>query len=64
MELEVMCIDCEEQWNPDYQPPHCICDDPADDAWLLFIRDANGKWVKSTQKVIDERYRKRNNGAS
>lgn len=59
--LEVMCIDCEEQWNPDMEPPHCICDDPVDDAWLLFIRDDQGKWIKSTQKIIDSRHYKEEN---
>lgn len=58
MQLEIMCLDCEEQWDPDYQPSHCICDDPADDAWLLFIRDPQGKWVKSTQETINDRYYK------
>lgn len=58
MQLEVMCLDCEEQWDPDYEPVHCICDDPAYDAWLLFIKDDEGKWVQSTQKVIDSRYYK------
>jgi hypothetical protein len=56
MDLEVMCLDCEEQWDPDFDPPHCICDDPAEDAWLLFIRDAGGKWVKSTMNAIEARH--------
>lgn len=58
MQLEVMCIDCEEQWNPGLEPIHCICDDPANDAWLLFIKDSKGKWVKITQKIIDSRHYK------
>lgn len=64
MQLEVMCLDCEEQWDPDYEPSHCICDDTAEDAWLVFIKDTNGKWVKYTQKSIDDRYETRDNGAN
>lgn len=56
MLLEVMCLDCEEQWNPDSEPVHCICDDPKEDAWILFIRDSNGKWVKSLALEIDQRH--------
>lgn len=58
MVLEVMCLDCEEQWDPDSEPVHCICDDPADDAWMLFIKDDNGKWVKATMEAIDARHYK------
>lgn len=58
MQLEVMCLDCEEQWDPDAEPVHCICDDPADDAWMLFIKDDNGKWVKATMEAIDARHYK------
>lgn len=51
-----MCLDCEEQWNPDTQPSHCICDDPDNDAWILFIRDSNGKWVRALAEAVDTRY--------
>lgn len=57
MQLEAMCLDCERMWNPDtHQPPHCICDDPVDDAWTLFIRDNGGKWVKALAEAVDNRY--------
>jgi hypothetical protein len=56
MDLEVMCLDCEEQWNPDAEPPHCICDDPLDDAWMLFIKDEQGTWVRSTLDAIELRH--------
>jgi glycine cleavage system H lipoate-binding protein len=55
-ELEVMCLDCEEQWDPIYEVPHCICDDPADDAWMLYIKDRNGSWVRVTLEAIDARH--------
>lgn len=55
-DLQVMCIDCEERWMLDYDPTQCICDDPADDAWLLFVEDKKGKWILATEKVIDDRH--------
>ncbi len=61
MDLEVICLDCEEQWNPDMEPPHCICEDPADDAWLLYIKDENGTWVRLMLDSIDARHYKENN---
>ena len=63
MDLEVICLDCEEQWNPDEEPPHCICEEPADDAWMLFIRDDNGTWVKSMLNAIDARHFKEIDGS-
>lgn len=57
-QLEVMCLDCEEQWDPIQEAPHCICDDPADDAWMLYIRDKEGKWVRVTLEAIDARHSK------
>lgn len=64
--FEVMCLDCEAQWDPNYQPHHCLCDDPADDAWMLFIRDAKGKWVRALAEAIDNRHnlRQASNGFS
>lgn len=29
------CIDCEAQWEV-YDDEKCICDDPAEDAWILL----------------------------
>lgn len=55
-DLEVMCLDCEEQWRPLNEPVHCICEEPADDAWLLFIKDNKGKWIKTTLDAIDSRH--------
>lgn len=42
MVFEVICIDCEEGWDIDREPVYCTCDDPADDAWILYI---DGKHV-------------------
>lgn len=39
----ITCIDCEEYWDPDMQPSHCLCDDPGDDAWILFTEE---EWNK------------------
>lgn len=55
-EFEVVCLDCEEQWDPNYDPSSCICDDPADDAWMLFVRDDKGKWVKAMLDALEERH--------
>lgn len=41
MEQQVICIDCEEQWDPLNEPNHCICDYPQVDAWVLYI---GGEW--------------------
>lgn len=57
-DLEVICMDCEEQWSPDTEPPHCICDDPADDAWLLYVKDKEGTWVRLMLDSIDARHYK------
>lgn len=56
MDLEIICVDCEEQWLPNQEPVHCICDDPAPDAWLVFIRDSNGKWVRYMLKEMELRH--------
>ena len=56
--LEVICLDCEEQWDPVNEVPHCICDDPEDDAWLLYIKDAQGTWVRLMLDSIDARHYK------
>lgn len=54
--LLVVCLDCEEQWDPDYEPSHCICDDPGDDAWALFVKDDEGTWVRELLRTLKERY--------
>lgn len=54
--LLVICVDCEEQWALDYEPDQCICDDPADDAWILFMKDAKGHWVRSMMKELKIRH--------
>jgi hypothetical protein len=54
--LNVLCLDCEEQWEIDFEPTACICEDPAEDAWILFIRDSRGKWVKSLMTAIEDRH--------
>lgn len=56
--LEVMCIDCEEQWNPVYEVPHCICEEPEDFSWILYARDKQGTWVKVMMDAMDEKYYK------
>lgn len=41
MEHQVICIDCEAQWNPNGSFSTCLCDDPRDDAWILY---EDGEW--------------------
>lgn len=55
-EYEIMCLDCEEQWSPYNESIHCICENPAKDAWIVFIRDPGGKWVRTLADAIDMRY--------
>lgn len=54
--LIVICLDCEEQWDPDYEPSHCVCDDPADDAWALYVKDDTGTWFKEMLRALEERH--------
>lgn len=55
-ELLVICLDCEEQWDPDYEPSHCICDYPGDDAWALFVKDREGTWVRAMLEALKGRH--------
>lgn len=41
MENQVICIDCEEQWDPLNEDNRCLCNDPHEDAWILYV---DGEW--------------------
>jgi hypothetical protein len=39
MNIVILCVACEEQWDVDMDPVHCICDDPPDSDWILYTYD-------------------------
>lgn len=37
MVLEIVCISCGENWDLDHEPTRCVCNDPVDGSWLLYV---------------------------
>lgn len=31
------CNDCGEEWDHDYDPPQCVCEEPEWDSWTVWF---------------------------